>query len=61
MLRHQFRAMGTEIELLLDADDDALLAQAEAEFRRLESLLSRFQPDSELSQLNRRGELSVGR
>ena len=46
MLRHRFRAMGTEIELLLDADgDNSPLFQAEAEFRRLESLLSRFQPD----------------
>ena len=60
MIRHQFRAMGTEIELLLDADDDSRFAQAEDEFRRLESLLSRFLPDSELSRLNRAGELSVG-
>ena len=61
MLRHHFRAMGTEIELLLDADgDNSPLFQAEAEFRRLESLLSRFQPDSELSRLNHAGELSVG-
>ena len=57
MLRHHFRAMGTEIELLLDADrdDSPLFQAAEDEFRRLESLLSRFQPDSELSRLNRVG------
>jgi FAD:protein FMN transferase len=62
MLRHHFRAMGTEIELLLDADrdDSPLFQAAEDEFRRLESLLSRFQPDSELSRLNRVGEMSVG-
>ena len=61
MLRHHFKAMGTEIELLLEADgDNSPLFQAEDEFRRLESLLSRFQPDSELSRLNRAGELSVG-
>ena len=61
MLRHHFKAMGTEIELLLEADgDNSPLFQAEGEFRRLESLLSRFQPDSELSRLNRAGELSVG-
>jgi thiamine biosynthesis lipoprotein len=61
MLRRGFRAMGTEIELLLDADaDDALLAREEAEFRRLEAMLSRFRPDSELSRLNDAGELRVG-
>jgi thiamine biosynthesis lipoprotein len=61
MLRHAFRAMGTEIELLLDADDDrASFARAEREFHRLEALLSRFRPDSELSRLNNVGELRVG-
>ena len=53
--------MGTEIELLLEATATTRRsAEAEDEFRRLESLLSRFQPDSELSRLNRAGELSVG-
>ena len=53
--------MGTDVELHLDAgpEDDALRA-AEAEFRRLEGLLSRFLPDSQLSCLNRRGELTAG-
>ncbi len=61
MLRHGFRAMGTEVELVLDADDGApALAEAEHEFRRLETLLSRFLPDSELSRLNRKGTLRVG-
>ncbi len=60
-LRHEFHAMGTEIELLLDADDgeraqSALRAVVE-EFERLEAMLSRFRPDSELSQLNRDGRI----
>ena len=60
MLRHTFAAMGTEIELLLDADDPSGLEEAEREFGRLEALLSRFRPDSELSRLNATGELAVG-
>ena len=61
LLRHRFRAMGTEIELLVEADEAAgALAAAEAEFHRLEALLSRFRPDSELSRLNREGTLEAG-
>ena len=60
MLRHTFAAMGTEIELLLDADDGSSFDEVEREFRRLEGLLSRFRPDSELSRLNEAGELAVG-
>ena len=56
MLHHAFAAMGTEVELLLDADDRSLLTEVETEFRRLERVLSRFRPDSELSQLNEAGE-----
>jgi FAD:protein FMN transferase len=61
MKRHAFRAMGTEIELFVDAHDatDALVA-AEAEFHRLEAILSRFRADSELSCLNRAGRLDAG-
>ncbi len=61
MERRTFHAMGTEMELLVDADgaDDALDA-AEAEFHRLEALLSRFRGDSELSRLNRDGSLEAG-
>jgi thiamine biosynthesis lipoprotein len=61
MERRMFRAMGTEIELLVDAEgaDDALDV-AEREFHRLESLLSRFRDDSELSQLNRDGSIDAG-
>lgn len=59
--RRTFRAMGTEIELLVEAEgaDDALAA-AESELHRLESLLSRFRDDSELSQLNRDGSIDAG-
>jgi thiamine biosynthesis lipoprotein len=61
MSRHAFRAMGTAVELHLDAERaDAALLAAEAEFARLEKLLSRFLPDSELSRLNRGGELAAG-
>jgi FAD:protein FMN transferase len=59
--RRAFRAMGTEIELLVEAQDatDALSA-AEAEFHRLEAILSRFRSDSELSRLNSAGRLDAG-
>jgi len=62
MLRRSFAAMGTEVELFLDADESAasLLDDGERELRRLEDLLSRFRPDSELSRLNRAGALRVG-
>ena len=56
--------MGTDVELLLDSDSDAgtreALQTAEDEIRRLEGLLSRFDPDSELSQLNRAGAAVAG-
>ena len=58
--RHSFRAMGTDIECLLDAEPGDGFAAVEAEFVRLEALLSRFQPDSELSRLNAAGELVAG-
>jgi thiamine biosynthesis lipoprotein len=60
MLRRAFRAMGTEMELLLDAESNAPLVVAEEELRRLEGLLSRFLPESELSRLNEAGSLEVG-
>jgi len=60
MQRRAFRAMGTEIELFLDAPNgDAALVEAEAEFHRLEKLLSRFRSDSELSRLNRDGAIDA--
>jgi thiamine biosynthesis lipoprotein len=61
MLRRSFRAMGTDVELLLDAEPgeraDMALDRAEEEFERLEQMMSRFRDDSELSQLNRDGVL----
>ncbi len=59
---HAFRAMGTDIDLLVRPSNggtrDAFVA-VEAEFERLEQIMSRFRPDSELSQLNRAGALEV--
>ncbi len=64
MQRYCFDAMGTSVDCLLDAEPGPETATAfwaaEAEFRRLESLLSRFRPDSELSALNRDGMLAAG-
>ena len=60
MQRHSFAAMGTTIELILDAEDaGGAFAAAEAEFERLEHVMSRFRPDSELSQLNAAGSLDA--
>jgi thiamine biosynthesis lipoprotein len=59
--RHRFRAMGTEIELLVEADEaTSALGAAEEEFHRLEALLSRFRDNSELSRLNAEGSLAAG-
>ena len=59
--RRTFHAMGTEIELIVDADDAGpQLDAAEREFHRLEALLSRFRDDSELSRLNRDGSIDAG-
>jgi thiamine biosynthesis lipoprotein len=59
---HAFRAMGTDIELFVRSSNrgatEAFTA-VEAEFERLEQIMSRFRPDSELSQLNRAGALEV--
>jgi thiamine biosynthesis lipoprotein len=64
MQRRSFHAMGTEIALFLAAEPgpvaDAALDAAEREFERVEALLSRFRPDSELSQLNREGRIEAG-
>lgn len=60
-VRRRFRAMGTEIELLVEADEaTAALDAAEGEFHRLETLLSRFRSDSELALLNTKGTLAPG-
>jgi len=62
MLRRAFTAMGTDIEVLLDADPgeraERALDRAEAEFERLEQVMSRFRDDSELSRLNREGSIA---
>lgn len=64
MLRRRFRAMGSHVELILDAKPSGrafrALAAAEADVRRLERLLSRFDPRSELSRLNRQGAIVAG-
>lgn len=61
MERRTFRAMGTEIDLLVDASGaTAALSAAEDEFHRLEAILSRFRQDSDLSLLNRAGRLDAG-
>jgi thiamine biosynthesis lipoprotein len=64
MERTSFRAMGTDVELLLDVPSDGTSGDAFAavqdEFERLEAILSRFRPESELSTLNRAGRLDAG-
>ena len=64
MVRESFAAMGTTIELLVDVPDGpparGAMAAARAEFARLEALLSRFRPGSELSALNRARRMRVG-
>lgn len=55
--RHAFRAMGTDVELF---GEPAGFGAVEAEFERLEAILSRFRPDSELSRLNRNGYVEAG-
>jgi thiamine biosynthesis lipoprotein len=53
MMRARFRAMGTVISLLLPSRRAADVAGVERVFGIWEQTLSRFQPDSELSHLNR--------
>ncbi len=64
MVRERFHSMGTSMELLLDAPESpsarAALAAARGEIDRLEALLSRFRPDSELSRLNHERRMRVG-
>jgi FAD:protein FMN transferase len=59
MERLTFTAMGTTVEVLVDAPPSAGvlagLAGVRAEFERLERVFSRFRPDSELTQLNEAG------
>jgi thiamine biosynthesis lipoprotein len=64
MQTRSFRAMGTDVEILLQApssaDADAALAAAALRIDGLEQRLSRFRADSELSTLNRTGHARVG-
>lgn len=54
MQQRSFSAMGTTIELLVETDNaEQHFDAAVAEFERLEQVMSRFRPTSELSQLNR--------
>ncbi len=57
----RFRAMGTDIDLVVDAEHSphahTALMEARRLFDELEAKLSRFRPDSELSRLNRDGVL----
>jgi FAD:protein FMN transferase len=57
MQRHRFDAMGTWVECFVESPPTAELASAfdavQDEFARLEAMLSRFRPESELSRLNR--------
>ena len=60
--RRPFRAMGTAMELLVDADaPEPQFDAAEAEIRRLEAIMTRFDPASELSRLNRDGVIDANR
>jgi thiamine biosynthesis lipoprotein len=56
--------MGTDVGLFLAAPAgvaaDRALDAAEAEFERVEALLSRFRPESQLSKLNRDGRIQAG-
>jgi FAD:protein FMN transferase len=61
VITRRFKAMGTEVELLVEADGaERALEAAEDEFHRLEALLSRFLSDSELSRLNAERSLEPG-
>ena len=59
MEQHAFHAMGTTFELVVEADEADAFAEAEAEVERLEQIMSRFRPDSELSSLNRDGTIDA--
>ncbi|MEQ1788156.1 MAG: FAD:protein FMN transferase [Acidimicrobiales bacterium] len=49
----ELRAMGTDVQVLVVDGDDADLHWAHGEIERLEALWSRFQPGSEVSNINR--------
>jgi len=57
--RVTFRAMGTDVEVLLPVGHATAVASAVAVFAAWERRLSRFDPDSELSRLNARSGAPV--
>ncbi len=60
--RHTFVAMGSTVELILDGgppDAEVAFSDAEREIHRLEQMLSRFLPTSELCRLNAAGTLDA--
>ncbi len=59
MYEHTFRAMGSGITMLVESASPPDLAAAEQWFHDCERSLSRFNPASELSQLNTQGALSA--
>jgi FAD:protein FMN transferase len=60
MTTRRFEAMGTEMELFVDASGaETILDAAEAEIHRLEAIMTRFRADSELSRLNSAGTIDA--
>ncbi len=57
--RLRFRAMGTEVSVLVDDRDATTVAGVRTLFATWEATLSRFQPTSELSRLNSAGGTAV--
>jgi thiamine biosynthesis lipoprotein len=56
MIEYPFYAMGSHIKVILDSEQEELLAEVEKAadwFEEWEDRLSRFRPESELSQVNR--------
>jgi thiamine biosynthesis lipoprotein len=61
-MRRTFDAMGSTVELILEStqsDAETSLDEAEQEIHRLERMLSRFLPTSELSRLNAESRLDA--
>lgn len=60
---YETRAMGTDVSVSIIADDETAAASATEEalsvIREYDARFSRFIPESELSQLNRRGDMIV--
>jgi thiamine biosynthesis lipoprotein len=60
IVRHAFEAMGSRCELLAVDPAPGALKDGEAWVRRAETRFSRFEPNSELSALNRSGGAWIG-